>query len=696
MKLMKNSRSSKGNEEAPLCYRIEAFDPKAHLFRVGLLIGGTVLEGQAGGLNGDAAALERQAVGLKGSANTTSPERLAVRMAAWIPGSYMIREFAKHVLQLEAYLVDRSQNPTSITHRKALKISKTAKARWEIEGVDKQLADLAFDPSEQVIHIEALIYAWDLSVRAAHLDQSHGFFNPTSLCLRLEGAEHLPCDLELIAPDPAQVRGHWEVATTLQKHGNTAVWGFGRYRANNYDDLADHPVEMGSFSKFEFQACGVPHWLIVTGRHRFDDVRVCRDLKKICETQIRFFDQEGKAPFDQYMFLLTVLGEGYGGLEHRDSTALICQRDDLPARKQASSSADQRAADGLADPTVVTGLAEHSEGKRSSDHKEGERFDEPSEAYQRFLGLASHEYFHAWHVKRIKPSVFARYDFDQENYTRLLWIFEGFTSYYDDLMLLRSAVISKHRYLKSLESTINQVLRNPSRKVQSLAESSFDAWIKYYRQDENAANAVVSYYAKGAMVALCIDLLLRRESNQEASLDDFMRLLWHRYGKDFYQKERSGNRTARGLDEEGFVPLLFEACGIEAIAKREAMALQIKQWVEGRVELPLKDLLASAGVRLSYKPTSLTHGMRYSINHQQMMINAVLIGSAAHAAGLSAGDQILAIDGLKASEPRLKEAIERCEAPIDIVAFRRDELFCTTLKPLPETNPEVILEFDRS
>jgi predicted metalloprotease with PDZ domain len=310
------------------------------------------------------------------------------------------------------------------------------------------------------------------------------------------------------------------------------------------------------------------------------------------------------------------------------------------------------------------------------------------------LGLASHEYFHAWHVKRIKPSIFARYDFDQENYTRLLWVFEGFTSYYDDLMLLRSGVISKRRYLKSLESTINQVLRNPSRKVQSLAESSFDAWIKYYRQDENAANAVVSYYAKGAIVALCIDLLLRRESNQETSLDDFMRLLWHRYGKDFYHQERPTDNNARGLDEEGFVPLLFEACGIEAIAKREAMTLQIKQWVEGRVELPLGDLLASAGVRLSYKPTALTHGMRYSINQQQMMINAVLIGSAAHEAGLSAGDQILAIDGLRASESRLKEAIERCEAPIDVVAFRRDELFCTTLKPLPETNPEVILEFD--
>ena len=380
---MNHSRLIKGIEAAPLCYRIEAFDPKAHLFRVGLSISGAALKGQDGTLEGKASTLN-------GDTATTYPERLAVRMAAWIPGSYMIREFAKHVLQIEAYLVDHNENPTcSNDHRKALKVHKTAKARWEIDGIDKQLVDLVFEPSEQFIYIEALIYAWDLSVRAAHLDQNHGFFNPTSLCLRLEGGEHLPCDLELMAPDPAQVRGHWEVATTLQKHGNTAAWGFGRYHAENYDDLADHPVEMGSFSKFEFQACGVPHWLIVTGRHRFDDVRVCRDLKKICETQIRFFDPEAKAPFDQYMFLLTVLGEGYGGLEHRDSTALICQRDDLPAPKQASSSANQSLSGGLADPKVVTGLAEQSDGKRSSVSSESEKVDEPSEAYQRFLGLAS-------------------------------------------------------------------------------------------------------------------------------------------------------------------------------------------------------------------------------------------------------------------------------------------------------------------
>lgn len=638
----------------PLRYRIEAFDPKGHCFRVGFII------------HRDAFWHPCDAQRMQAEGTAAYPEKLTLHMAAWIPGSYMIREFAKHVLKTEAFLIDPQADPlTKGAKRKVLRISKTAKARWEITGLQADAERLAAGQETLAVYVEAIIYAWDLSVRAAHLDQSHGFFNPTSLCFRLEGAETLPCDIDLIEPDQGQIKGPWEVATTLQRLEHTPQWAFGTYRARNYDDLADHPVEMGSFSKFSFQACGLPHWLVVTGRHRFDASRVCHDLKKICETQIYFFDAAGNAPFEQFMFLLTVLGEGYGGLEHRDSTALICKRDDLPA------------------PNSL---------KLRQDGSPEDQQTEPSEAYQRFLGLASHEYFHAWHVKRIKPAVFVDYDFAQENYTRLLWIFEGFTSYYDDLMLLRAHVISKKRYLKALESTMNQVLRNPSRSVQSLADASFDAWIKYYRQDENAANALVSYYAKGAVVALCIDLLIRKETRQEASLDDVMRFLWQRYGKAFYTSGQAGEKTSAGLEETGFLPALFEACGIKSRAKRQRLARQIDAWVESTAELPLERLLASAGVKVSYKRAGLSHGMRYSMHQHNMVLSAVLIGSAAYEAGLSAGDQIIAIDGLRASESTLKEAVDRCESPIEILAFRRDELFRTTLKPSKDPHPEVVLE----
>ncbi|NCW01361.1 MAG: M61 family peptidase, partial [Betaproteobacteria bacterium] len=637
---MKPAIDHAADGDAPITYRIEPFDPKGHRFRVGLLI-------------------RTQAL---------AQDKVLLRLAAWIPGSYMIREFAKHVLSIEAYWLDETERFSTGDIREAvaasgqsMKLVKTAKAQWEIQVLADPGSDKAFDPKKHTIYVEALIYAGDLSVRAAHLDQSHGFFNPTSLCLRVLGAEQLPCALELIAPDPESVTGSWEVATTLARPaGGASPWGFGLYRANEYDELADHPVEMGTFSRFRFEACGVPHWLVVTGKHRFDAARVCHDLQSLCETQIRFFDAQRKAPFEQFMFLLTVLGEAYGGLEHRDSTALICRRDDLP-------------------PPQSLKLA--SDGSASSSQ------DEPSEGYRRFLGLASHEYFHAWHVKRIKPAVFVRYDFDQENYTRLLWIFEGFTSYYDDLMLLRAGVISRTSYLSSLEATINQVLKNPSRRGESLSDASFDAWIKYYRQDENAANAVVSYYAKGALVALCIDLLIRQITRERASLDHLMRLLWTRYGEPFYRvpathpdaDEHRGSlrpdKGRRGLDEDGFFQVLFEACKIRSKTRQLALVRDIGDWVEGRVDLPLEPLLAKVSVKLSRQLSSLSHGMRFRIHEQDMLITAVLNGSAAHEAGLSAGDRLVAVDGLRASEASLNEAIKRCDGPIEIFAFRRDELF---------------------
>jgi predicted metalloprotease with PDZ domain len=216
-------------------------------------------------------------------------------------------------------------------------------------------------------------------------------------------------------------------------------------------------------------------------------------MKKICEAQIAFFEPKTrKAPMDRYVFMTMVVGEGYGGLEHRASTALICNRNDMPVKHNP----------------------------------------EMSEGYKAFLGLCSHEYFHTWNVKRIKPAVFADYDLRQESYTSLLWLFEGFTSYYDDLMLVRSGLIDEAAYLKLVSKTINGVLRGSGRLKQSVAESSFDAWTKYYRQDENSPNAIVSYYTKGSLVALGLDLTIRAETAGKKSLDDVMRTvaaLWPRF-----------------------------------------------------------------------------------------------------------------------------------------------------------------------
>jgi len=421
-------------------YRIVPVDPALHLFDVTLIIAKPAADGQL------------------------------VSLPAWIPGSYMIREFARNIVNMSARCDGRK-----------LRLTKLDKHSWQAA------------PCKGELQIQYQVYAWDLSVRAAHLDQTHGFFNGTSVFLKVHGKESLPHIVD-IQPPEGDAYATWRVATSLPEH-KARRHRFGTYIASDYDELIDHPVEMGEFELIRFDAQGVPHEMAITGRvPALDKVRLAEDLKKICESQIAFFEPASKAaPMDRYVFLTLAVGDGYGGLEHRASTALICARNDLPVIGQT----------------------------------------EMSDAYRGFLGLCSHEYFHTWNVKRIKPAVFAPYDLSQENYTTLLWLFEGFTSYYDDLMLLRAGVIDSGAYLKLIEKTINNVHRGSGRLKQSVAESSFDAWTKYYRQDENAPNAIVSYYAKGSLVALLLDLVIRRDTQGRRSLDDVMRALWRSYGRDF-------------------------------------------------------------------------------------------------------------------------------------------------------------------
>ncbi|MFM1990058.1 MAG: hypothetical protein RJA99_3015 [Pseudomonadota bacterium] len=557
----------------PVSYRLVPADPHAHLFEVTLTVAEPAPDGQ----------------------------RLA--LPAWIPGSYMIREFARHVVALRAR-----------DERGPLRIDKVDKHTWHAA------------PARGALVVEYTVYAWDLSVRAAHLDATHAFLNATSVCLRVVGQEARPCAV-VLAPPPESVARDWKVATTLPEAG-AKRGGFGRYRAADYDALADHPIEMGRFASIAFEAGGATHELVVTGRSDVDLERVARDLQPVCAAQSALFEPAtGRAPFDRYLFLTTAVGDGYGGLEHRDSTALLCARNDLP----------------------WPGMKDTTEG------------------YRTFLGLASHEYFHAWHVKRIKPAAFVPYDFDREAYTRLLWIFEGFTSYYDDLMLVRAGAITQAEYLKALGRTMSLVRRAPGRAVQSVAASSFDAWIKYYRQDENSPNAIVSYYAKGALVALAIDLAVRARTRGTRSLDDVMRLMWDRYGRDFH----APGAVQRGLEEDAFPALLAEATGV-------SLGSTLARWTIGTDELPLAKLLAPFGVSLAHAPAdpAPSLGVRTSVRGSDLTIATAYSGGAAQRAGLSAGDAIVAVDGLRVDEKALKALLGRRRAGdvVEVHAFRRDEL----------------------
>ena len=511
--------------QAPVHYRIEAADPHARLFTVTL----TVAHPQ---------------------------EQQELSLPVWIPGSYLVREFSKNLQRLSAQQGRR------------VPLLQLDKHRWRATCRTDRPLVLTYE-----------VCAYDSSVRTAWLDASRGFFNGTSVCLRVHGQEDAPHALEVAS---TAATAHWSVATGLTPQ-SIDKRGFGVYAASHYDELVDCPVEMGTFWSGQFTACGVAHRFVVAGAApSFDGKRLLADTQKICETAIRFWHGKGKPPIKNYLFMLNAVHDGYGGLEHRNSTALICGRHDLPRTGEA------RASDG----------------------------------YTTLLGLISHEYFHTWNVKRLRPAEFFRYDYSQENYTQLLWFFEGFTSYYDDLLLRRAGLIDDATYLKLLAKATNQVLQTPGRSVQTVAQASFDAWVKYYRQDENTPNATVSYYTKGSLVALCLDLTLRREG--KTTLDDVMRALWKRCA--------GGPMTEADLRAE-----------LASLAGR-SFDNELDQWVHSTAELPLAELLAAHGVALKPEQPQLAQrlGLRVTENHS-VQLKTVLRGGPAEKAGMAAGDEWLGL-----------------------------------------------------
>lgn len=575
-------------------YRVRAHCPEGHLFAVELRLD----DGPCG--------------------------RRRLSLPAWCPGSYMIRDFARQVVRIAAQDADG----------RALTLTKLDKQTWELDpGPDAALPLL----------VQYQVYAWEMSVRSARLDCTHGFFNGPSLLLAVDDLVGQPVCIELLPPSGAAY-AYWRVATSLRPLAAEPL-GFGTYQADDYADLIDHPVLMGRFDLATFQVRGVAHRFILAGRHRCDLPRLERDLARVCEQHAALF---GELPLDRYLFLTSAVGEGFGGLEHRCSSALLCSRDDLPQVTAA--------------PDVA-----------------------PGEGYRRFLGLCSHEYFHLWHVTRIRPAALVAGGLNAEVHTRLLWVFEGFTSYYDDLALVRSGCIAPAAYLQLLAETITRVLRTPGRLVQTLAESSFDAWTKFYRQDENGPNAVVSYYSKGALVALALDLGLRQGTGGRVSLDDLMRALWRRYGQ-----------TGIGVPERGLEVLAAELSGLD-------LTDFFARAVDGTADLDLEPLLAGVGISMRLRPPTgpkdfggaverfapatpaPSLDLRLRPGTGDAMVENVFSGGAGESAGLAPGDQVVAVDGLRATASNLERLV--AAVPADTVlrlhVFRRDELLELTAIPRP-------------
>ncbi len=554
------------------------------------------------------------------------PQGQVLMMPAWIPGSYLIRDFARHVVSIGARV-----------GRQELPLRRLDKQRWQCPAAQGR------------IEVRYRVYAWDLSVRGAHLDRTHAFFNGTSVFLQVCGQEERACSVTLRQPRAPWARG-WRVATSLPRDG-ARPWGFGRYRAPDYDALIDHPVEIGHFRDASFRIGSTEHVIVVSNCDDVDLERLTRDLRRICSAQIALFEPNTRrAPVDRYVFLTYATADGYGGLEHRASTALICARKDLP----------------------------HAGMRRVTD------------GYRTFLGLASHEYFHTWNVKRIKPAAFVPYRLDRENHTRLLWVFEGFTSYYDDLMLVRSGAITLESYLELLGRTVSGVLRGPGRALQPVAESSFDAWTRFYRQDENAPNAIVSYYTKGSLIALALDLTIRERSQQRRSLDDVMRLLWQRFGRRF-------DTDPEGVPEESMPGLIREATGV-------SVSRELARWVDGTEDPPLTRLLAGAGFRMILEPAEegpVWIGARTADADGAVRLSQVLNGSPAHAGGLSADDRLVALDGLRVPDTRTLGAMlarKRAGDSATVHVFRADRLLQAELElsAPPRTRAVIVKAEDRN
>jgi predicted metalloprotease with PDZ domain len=521
--------------------------------------------------------------------------RSAIRLAlpAWIPGSYMIRDFARNIISLEA----------SDATDKQLPVRKLDKQTWQVEctGCGELIVEYA-------------LYANDLSVRSAFIDNSQLFFNGTSLFLR-------PLDLEVenyrvhISRLKDASCSKWKIATTLPKIAIDGD-GYGEYQADSYEQLTDSPFTVADFGSCEFTIADVPHRMVFSGRHTGDLARIERDLPPILEEHIALF---GELPVEQYLFMTTVTGSGYGGLEHSDSTALICSRKELPV---------------------------HGD-------------DSVSEDYQRYLGLCSHEYFHLWNIKRIRPSVMLQPDLGNEVYTPQLWSYEGITSYYDELALLRSGSIDILAYLKQIAKVVTRVMRGTGRHVQSIADSSFDAWTKFYKQDENAPNAIVSYYAKGSLVAFGLDMELRLQSEDNISLDDVMRRLWQEYGS-------KGRGTCDDSIEEICISLVGD--GISSF---------FDLYVRGTVELPLERWFAAVGISSRMRPKSgdgddgnassskpdeavtakVSLDAVFAEDPAGVLLKILYLDGLAQKAGLAANDLLVAIDGYQVNKANIDAVV---------------------------------------
>ena len=550
---------------------------------------------------------------------------LTLTLPSWIPGSYMVRDFAKSIVRLSATSGASHIENASGENANHIPVTKLDKQSWRVETDGKPCT------------VNYTVYANDLSIRSAFMNDQYAFINGTSAFLRVSGFEQSACELDIELDDSDPSTANWKAYTSMSIRSESTSSKRWHYAEKNYDELIDHPIYVGIADTHSFDVDGITFTLLFSGNNNIDYPRIARDLTPICKHHLDLFGSP--QPINNYLFMTLLADNGFGGLEHKHSTALLYPRFDLP---------------------------QIGEGENKTD------------SYITFLSLSSHEFFHTWHVKRIKPEVMVKPDLSQETYTNQLWIYEGFTSFYDDVTLARAGVIEPQKYLDIVAQNISRLLQNAGRFKQSAAESSFDAWTKFYKQDASATNNIVSYYTKGGIIALGLDLLLRERSNNQVSLDNVMQLLWKHYGID-----------ECGTPDNVIQALCNTHFGID-------VSDYLDRVVYGTDDVELASLVSCMGVNFSTRARvsaedkggfsqnpSIKNQLGVTLKAATFGLSVVQVfeGLAAMKAGILLNDVIIALDGHIVNAQKLQRLLDNAQtSTVDITLIRDGRLLTLPLE----------------
>ena len=539
-----------------------------------------------------------------------TPDEQFLRLPSWISGSYLIRDFASTIQAEQAFL---GETPVPI--------EKVDKSTWRVSTVGRK--------ADEELFVYYQVWAYDCSVRGCYLDNCRGFFNPGASLMEVLGSTDQRLAVNLTPPvdELHHAAEGWKVATGLKRAAATEPFSWGLYEADDYEQLCDCPIELSDFTELSFEVNGTQHHIVINEVPvNFDDQKLARDVKKIVHTIIEFFEpKKGRCPAgDEYTFLLNVTSASAGGLEHRNSTALAAPRQWLPCT--------------------------HDEKRPDN--------------YVKLLGLFAHEYFHTWLVKRIKPSAFVDTDFSAETYTSLLWLFEGFTSYYESLLLRRAGLIDDVTLAKLLSNDLKAVVETPAHMAQSLAQASFDAWIKFYKPSANTVNAHVSYYRQGAMAAWVLDAQIRRKTKSKKSLDDVLRLLWEDY--------KSAQTDYSGITADDVPEIFARATDLD-------LTTLIAELTQTAMPVDYAEYLKPLGVTLEESETNAERkylGLSGQGSEAGFTVRNVYDKETAQWIGIAPGDVIIALDGVRVKNNSLAELLARYGEGDEVLihAFRDDAL----------------------